>query len=191
MEKRELRLALRASTLSLVLYGCHSPPRQPELATDAPDTLATSLIAATREYCVPYVVDGASVSSLTARAGVSEQHYDVNGQDVTRYLLEDQPGQPLLTFSRQESCGMWLYVDPSVDRTAVDAAFRRDLRLEGYSISEAHDVPVETEFQRMGASRVVGCVHGRLDALVTFSQSEPASPIYVYVQTDDRYCAGQ
>lgn len=187
MTKLRVSFALSAIALSLTLHGCSSP-RQPELATHDPDTLAASLVTATREFCVPYVVDGASVSSLTGRAGVSEEHYDVNGKDVTRYFLDQQPGQPLVTFSDQDYCAIWLYVAPSIDRTAVDAAFRRDLRLDGWSISEAQNVPVDTAFQRDAAQRVVSCVRGRSDALITFSQSQPGHPLYVRVRSEERYC---
>lgn len=176
-----------AIALSLTLHSCSSP-RQPELAMDDPDTLARSLIAATRDFCVPYVVDGASVASLTEGPGVSEEHYDVNGKDVTRYFLDQQPGRPLVTFDDQDYCAIWLYVAPSVDRAAVDAAFRRGLHLVRWSTSEAHDLPVDTEFQRLESSEVVSCVHGGTDALITFSQSQPEYPVYVFVQSDDRHC---
>lgn len=187
MQKRELWLALRASLLSVMLPGCHAP-RQPELAVDAPDTLASSLAVATRDFCVPYIVDGASVANLTEGPGVSEEHYDVNGKDVPRYFLDHQPGRPLLTFSDQEYCAIWLYVAPSVDRAAVDAAFRRDFRLDGRSTIEAHDLPADTEFQRLESSSVVSCVHGGHDALVSFSQSRLEYPIEVIVQSDNRHC---
>jgi hypothetical protein len=185
--KLRVSFALGAIALSMTLQGCHSP-RQPDLAADDPDILAQSLIAATRDFCVPYVVDGASVASLTEGPGVSEEHYDVNGKDVPRYFLDHQPGQPLATFSDQEYCAIWLYVAPSIDRTAIDAAFRRDLRLDGRSTSEAHDLPTDTEFQRLESSKVVSCVHGETDALITFSQSQPEYPIYVFVRSDDRHC---
>lgn len=187
MPKLRVSFALGAIALSLTLQCCHSP-RQPELASYDPDTLAASLVNATRDFCVPYVVDGASVLSLTRHAGVSEEHYDVNGKDVTRYFLNQQPGQPLVTFDDQDYCAIWLYVVPSVDRAAVDAAFRRDLQLDGRATSEAHDLPVDTEFQRASSNRAVTCVHGRADALITLHQSNPDYPIYVFVQNDERHC---
>lgn len=187
MPKLRVSFALGAIALSLTLHGCSSP-RQPELAMDDPDTLAQSLIAATRDFCVPYVVDGASVASLTERPGVSEEHYDVNGKDVPRYFLDQQPGQPLVTFSDQEYCAIWLYVAPSVDWTAIDAAFRRDLHVVGRSTSEARDLPVDTQLQGLDSNKVVSCVHGDTDALITFSQSQPQYPIYVIVRSDDRRC---
>jgi hypothetical protein len=140
-----------------------------------PGALGRSLAIATRDFCVPYVVDGASVTSFTERPGVTEMHYSIHGQEVTRYRLEELPGTPEVSF-RTDECQIRIQEVPVSAISALVAAFRTDLRLDRYTTSEVHLVPgphtlVVGEPARPGAlpRNYSTCVHGEGHALVQMS----------------------
>jgi hypothetical protein len=176
----------------LALQGCEPPTREsPAREHHSPEALADSLIYAAREFCVPYVVDGASAARLAQRPGVSEQHTNVHGKDVTFYRL-DQPGFPEVTPDEQDYCRVELEVPQSSDRLAVVAAFARNLQLDGRDTSQPHYVhlpgigpaPKSERSPNFGPSPNVMCVHGKSDALISISNPDPQYPISVYVRSD-------
>ena len=184
--------ALALLTVVLVMWRVLASPHhsfeQFQPVTDDPGTLAVSLVKATSDFCIPYVVDGASIVSLTRRADVFETHVNVHGKSVTRYVLGRQPGSPSVTFSRGDYCAIRLDVESWVDREVVDAEFRSNLQLDARPMSEARDLRADTEYLRAANRRVVTCVHGRSSALITMSQGPAPYPIIVTVTSEDRYC---
>lgn len=174
MLKFRISSALSAILLGLAIQGCHSPA--PDVTTYDPVTLGRSLATATRDFCLPYIVDGASTTSLTQRPDVTEVHYNIHGQDVTRYRFDDLPGAPEATLTTNDDCWIGVQEMPAGAIPALVAAFRRDLRLDGYTTSEVHLVPGPHTL-------VVGqpadpdapphsystCVHGQRHALIQMS----------------------
>lgn len=149
----------------IALTSCtpSNPPRPLDENASA-QTLAGALVHAVREFCVPYVVDGASLDTLTQRAGVTPMHYNVHGRAVTRYML-DLPNSPEVTFSEGDYCRVSIEDEPFEDRVAIVDEFVSDLTLFERPTSEYHPAQREPigDFQR------VLCVRGETTSIVSVS----------------------
>jgi len=170
-----LPFACVAIAFGLALQGCYSP-QQSDLGTYDPSTIGHSLAIATREFCVPYIVDGASITTLTQRPALSERHYSVHGRDVPRYRFDDLPGAPEATPAGNDQCWIGVQDMPESAIPATVAAFKSDLQLDGYATSKPHFVPgphtlVVGEPTEPGTPphSYSTCIHGRGHALIQMS----------------------
>lgn len=155
-----------AVVLVLLLNSCApaNPPRPPLYENATAQTLAGALVDAVRDFCVPYVVDGASVDTLTRRPGVTPVHYNVHGKAVTRYRL-DLLNSPEVTFDDGDYCRVSIEEATFDDRAAVVDEFVSDLTLFERPTSEyrpSQREPVR-DFQR------TFCVHGETTSIVSVS----------------------
>jgi len=159
----------------LMLQGCQSQSADvssPEVTTKEVGTLGHSLATATRDICIPYVVDAVSAASLTQRPGVSQRHYNIHGQEVVRFRLDDLPGGPEVSFHGNE-CQARIEEAPLSAVSALVSAFRTELRLDRHRTSEVELVPGPhtlvvghgNEHPALPLSYST-CVHGRGHALV-------------------------
>lgn len=163
------RKSFTVALFGLALGGCDIPELQPP---PTPQALADTLVYATEQLCVPYVVDGASLRSLTQKPSIDEQHWNVNGKDATHFVV-NRSGSPVVTFNRssepQDHCSVWLtYVRPA-DQSATVALFVQNLRLDARNTSKPHKVPLPEVFDDGHDSNVV-CIHGRANALISVTK---------------------
>jgi hypothetical protein len=174
-----LKTCVRAPCFVAVRVLVNSTPIEPFEPSPMPDStpiepgaLGRSLATATRDFCVPYVVDGASVASLAQRPGITERHYNVHGRDVTRYRFDELPGAPEATPVGDGHCWIETQQMPVSAIPSSVEAFRTDLRLDGYTTSEVYWVPrpgilvLGGDPNRPHPHSYSTCVHGREHALI-------------------------
>jgi hypothetical protein len=162
-----MRLREMVIAIAMLLGSCApaNPPRPPLDETASAQTLAGALIHAVREFCVPYVVDGADAGALTSRAGAIAVRYDVNGKIVTRYRL-DLPNSPEVTFDEGDYCRVSIEDQPFEDRVAIVDEFVSDLTLFYRPTSEylpSQREPPPSDFEH------TFCVHGENVSIVSIS----------------------
>ena len=176
----EQRLGV-AALLVMMLSGCDDVRDLVQRPT--PQSLANSLIFATRELCVPYVVDGKSIASLTQRSGIAERRLNVNGVLVTRYVVQ-KPGSPAVTLlhseAAQDYCAIWMESVRPSDQRATVALFARDLRLTAWATSKPHKVPTPGVLETNHDADVM-CVHGKSNALVAVTNPPESDGVSIEV----------
>jgi hypothetical protein len=134
-------------------------------------------VAATEQFCVPYVVDGVTVDDLIQRSEITAWTQSVHGQEVVRYRFNTLPGLLDATITQNGSCWIRTQEVPPNEMPVVVDVFSANLRLDGYRTGSANFIPD-------ASTLVVGepsdaaerrshhtCVYGRTNALVQMSGS--------------------
>ncbi|MGE0187279.1 MAG: hypothetical protein AB7Q23_15970 [Hyphomonadaceae bacterium] len=109
---------ISAIVFAMQVCACRNPPAPEPDPHSSTQVLAHSLSSAVRDFCLPYVVDGASDATLTRRAGVTSLPYSIHGKRVIFHRL-DLPGTPQVVFSEGEYCRVWIDREPFSDRVAI------------------------------------------------------------------------
>lgn len=170
--------AVGAFVALLASQGCAPIATEPS-DPQSVQALASSLVYATEEICVPFIVDDASIDSLTERSDISERRDEVHGKMVTSYIL-DRPGAPEVTLSdasaSHDYCWVLLKVERPSDRQHVVAAFVDNLRLNGRATSQPHAVETEGVLRTDPPNSLsVVCIDGETNGLITISNPQYVS----------------
>lgn len=117
---------ISAIVFAIQVCACGNPPAPDPDQHSSTQVLAHSLSSAVRDFCLPYVVDGASDTTLTRRAGVTSLPYSIHGKRVIFHRL-NLPGTPQVVFSEGEYCRVWIDREPFSDRVAIVDLFMADI----------------------------------------------------------------
>jgi hypothetical protein len=141
-----------------------------QVSAPTANKLATSVVTAIEQLCVPYVVDHISIDALIARRDVRKQIYYYRDHGLVKYVL-DAPGNPVITFvnstERARKCWVSMLVEQPEERDDIVHGIRINLTLPSRTTREAYSIPLPGTIGDVveGPDNNL-CVHGKNDAVI-------------------------
>jgi hypothetical protein len=146
-----------------------------ENSPDDPRVMAKSIVFSTENLCVPYVVDGVGVKTLTNRADIHRYVDTSHGQKVIHYVV-NRPGSPVVIFAKgsmgRNNCWVWLRLSNPAEQPAVFALVNDGLHLNRWVTKRGHFV-MPRDGIGDGSDVHNLCVYGKTTAVLAVSGKLP------------------